>query len=229
MANGPARQGMAGGGMGGAMGPGMGGGAAGMLLRMKTQLELTDDQVKRLQALQSAPKAKPNASDMLRARADMMDATQGDADLTKARVALDRMSKLRNDEAIARMKERQDVRNVLTAAQKTKLDNMRGAMRGMMRNRMRDGMRKGMLKGQRNGRGPGRGFGPGAPGGGRAGMGGDMGGGMPPNGMGRGMSPTGAPPMMPGRGMGQRGRVIEQDVIIERRPPMPPLDSLPPR
>ena len=135
---------------------------------MKTQLELTDDQVNKLQALHNAPHPKRNEAELLRARADMLDATQGDGDLTKARAALDKMSRLRNDEQLAHLKERQDVRNVLTAAQKTTLDNMRG----MMRDRVRDRMR------QHPGRGAGQGF---APGGRRRGMGapgGDMGPGM---------------------------------------------------
>jgi Spy/CpxP family protein refolding chaperone len=208
--------------MGGQMGGRMGGGPVGMLLAMKTQLELTDDQVKKLEAMRNAPKPKRNEADMLRARADMIEAQQGDGDLVKARAALDKMSKLRNDTQIARLKERQDLRAVLTSAQKTKLDNMRGAMRGRMRQRigmrMREGGDQSMGGGMRMRQGPG-GMGPGGMGPGGMGPGG-----MGPGGMGPGMRGN----MAPG-GMRQgRGGNVEEEVVIERRrptPPLPPADS----
>lgn len=223
-----------------------------MLIAMKSQLELTDDQVKKLDALRNAPHQKPNEAELLRARADMVEAMQGDGDLTKARAALDKMNRLRTDEQIARLKERQDVRNVLTATQKTKLDNMRG----MMRQRMRGGMKaqmKARMKGMRGGRamGPGMQGGPGmrmrmrpgmgegqgfAPGGRRGGMGapgGGMGPGMAPGMMGPGMGPGVGPgdtgPNGPGRmrpAMGRRGEGMEPDVNVDKRPPVPPSDSL---
>ena len=176
---------------------------------MKTQLELTDDQVNKLQALHNAPHPKRNEAELMRARADMLDATQGDGDLTKARAALDKMSRLRNDEQLAHLKERQDVRNVLTAAQKTTLDNMRGMMRDRVRDRMRGGMKAGMQQRtqqrmrQHPGMGAGQGF---APGGRRRGM--------------------GAPGGDMGPGMGRRGRSIEPDVNVDTRQPVPPSDSL---
>ncbi len=168
-----------------------------MLLSLRGPLELTADQVKQLEGMQAAPRGQRNGSDALRARADMMDAMRGDGDLTKARAALDKMSRGRNDAVIARLKERQDVRNVLTTAQKAKLDNMRGNRRGMMRGRMRQGMRQGMEARMRMQRGPG--MGQGFRSGGRQGMGG---------------------------GNAPRGRDMEREVFIERRPPVPPLDSL---
>ncbi len=209
---------------------GWGGGGAGMLIAMQAQLELTDDQVKKLEALRNAPHPKLNEADLLRARADMLEATQGDGDLTKARAALDKMSRLRNDEQIARLKERQDVRNVLTSTQKTKLDNMRG----MMRERMRDGMKQGMKQRMqmRPGMG-GQGFAPGgrrgrmgAPG---RGMGPGMGPGMMGHGMGPGVGPgdtgpNGQAPMRPA--MGRHGPPMEPDVNGDQRPPVPPSDSL---
>ena len=106
-----------------------------MLIGMKAQLELTDDQVRKLEALRNGPHPRRNKSELLRARADMMDAMQGDGDLPKARAAMDKMSRLRNDEQLARLKERQDVRSVLTASQKTKLDNMRAKMTSRWRHR----------------------------------------------------------------------------------------------
>ncbi|WP_396203377.1 Spy/CpxP family protein refolding chaperone [Gemmatimonas sp.] len=138
--------------------PGRGarGNPAAMLLRLRTALSLTDDQVKKLEALQSVAAPKSNASDLLRARADLMDAMQGDGNLTKARAALDRMSALRNERVIGGLKLRQDARAVLNAEQRTTLDNMRKAMRGEARDKMRGTMRN-------NGRAGGRGVRRGGP------------------------------------------------------------------
>lgn len=113
----------------------MGGSPASALLRLRTQLTLTDDQVKRLEALQNANVPRRNQADELRARADLMDAMQGDGNLSAARAAMDRMHKVRTDRAVAQLKLRQDARAVLTADQKSKLDNMRAAM-GDRRQRM---------------------------------------------------------------------------------------------
>ncbi|MCA0374149.1 MAG: Spy/CpxP family protein refolding chaperone [Gemmatimonadetes bacterium] len=150
-------------------GDGRGGSPAAMILRMRQQLDLTDEQVKRLEALASVTPQRPNPADALRARADLMDATRGDGNLANARAVLDRMAKQRNDVVIARMKAQQDARAVLTAAQKTKLDNVRGMLRARVgarrggagvngRGQMRPG---GMGRGQgfRGGRMD-RGFGP---------------------------------------------------------------------
>ncbi|GAB1343996.1 Spy/CpxP family protein refolding chaperone [Gemmatimonas sp.] len=126
--------------MGAARGPR--GNPAAMLLRMRSELELTDDQVKKLEALQDAPAPRANEADMLRARADLLEATQGDGNLSKARAALDRLSALRNERMLAGLKVRQDARAVLTAQQKTRLDNQRGQFRG-----------RGAMRGERGQRG----------------------------------------------------------------------------
>lgn len=167
-----------------------------MLLRARTQLELTDDQVKRLEALAAAPAPKSNATDMMRAQADLLDATQGDGNLAGARAALDKLSRLRNDQVLARIKAQQDVRAVLTPAQKTKVDNMRQQLRNRVGAKRQRGMRPGGMR--QGGMGQGRGqMGPGfRPGGMRQGRG-QMGPGMMP-GMGPGMGPG----MMPGTPQG---------------------------
>ena len=103
-----------------------GDGEVGRLLRARRRLELTDDQVKKLEAMAAAPRPETNRSDMMRAQADMMDAMKGDGNLAGVRSALDKMSRLRNDQAIARLKVRQDMRGVLTATQKVTLDRLRG-------------------------------------------------------------------------------------------------------
>jgi Spy/CpxP family protein refolding chaperone len=101
------------------------GNPAAMLLGLRQQLELTDDQVKRLESLQGAARPKSTASDQMRARADLMDAMQGDGNLSAARTALDKMSRIRNDQTLAQLKLRQETRAILTPAQRTKLENLR--------------------------------------------------------------------------------------------------------
>jgi Spy/CpxP family protein refolding chaperone len=117
-----------------------------MLLRARTQLELTDDQVKRLEALAAAPAPKSSASDMMRAKADLLDATQGDGNLAGARAALDKLSRLRNDQLLARIKSQQEVRAVLTPMQRTKVDNVRRQLRNRMGANRQRGMRQGGMR-----------------------------------------------------------------------------------
>ena len=145
--------------MPGARGMERGGGAADRMIRMRQQLDLTDDQVKRLEAMRGASAPAMNPSERLRARADLMDATRGDINMEKARAAFDRMAKARTDGQLGRLKLQQDARNVLTAPQRAKVDAMRGqkAARmgarkgqgaGKMRNRMRKQMRQQMMRQQ---------------------------------------------------------------------------------
>lgn len=182
----------------GPMGPGMRGGPAADLLRMREQLELTDEQVTRLEALRAAPRPSMNQADMLRAQADLMDATNGDINTDKARAAFDRMAKMRTDVQISQLRARQDARNVLTPSQRTKLDAFganRRARGGAMRAR---GQMRGPRGPQmRGGQGMGRG--------GRMGPGGQFPGGF--NGPRRGMQGPGGMggPGMDGPGMGPDG------------------------
>ncbi len=94
---------------------------AAALLRMKERLALSESQVEQLRKQQQAKLPQVSESDMLRARADLMDATRGDVNPEAARAALDRMSKLRVDVEVARLKARKDARAVLTADQLGKL------------------------------------------------------------------------------------------------------------
>lgn len=122
--------------MGGMRGPGMmmgrGGSPAAMLAHMKTPLNLSDDQVKRLEALAATQKAalQPNEGAMLRARADLADARKGEGDLPLTRKALEKLAALRVDGAIAHLKAMQEARAILTAEQRDKLPTMRGRMGG---------------------------------------------------------------------------------------------------
>jgi Spy/CpxP family protein refolding chaperone len=102
-----------------------GGNPAAQMLRMRQQLNLTDEQVRKLETLAKADAPRGNAADALRARADLMEATQGDGNLSAARAALDKMSRLRNEQVVAGLKQRQDARAVLTADQRRMVDNAR--------------------------------------------------------------------------------------------------------
>ncbi|MEN9592270.1 MAG: hypothetical protein RJA21_729 [Gemmatimonadota bacterium] len=132
-----------------------------MLLRARQQLALTEDQVKRLEALASAPAPKSNASDKMRAQADLLDATQGDGNMAGARAALDKLSRVRNDQLLARIKTQQDVRAVLTPVQRAKIDNRRQQLRNRAGANRQGGMRQGGKRqggkrqgGKRQGPGP---------------------------------------------------------------------------
>jgi hypothetical protein len=137
-----------------------GGSPAERLLGLRTQLGLTSDQVARLQALEASPNGATasRSADRLRARADLMEATQK-GDMNAAHAALDRIAKMRSDAEFAKLKTRHDVQAVLTADQKAKLKQFRGAARrgggGQMRMRARGG------RGTRPGGAPGFGGGPG--------------------------------------------------------------------
>jgi Spy/CpxP family protein refolding chaperone len=121
--------------MRGDMGPGprAGGPPARMILGQRERLQLTEEQVRRLEALAATQREalRPNEPAMLRVRADLMEAMQRD-NIEGARTALDRLSRIRNDQVIAQMRARKEARDVLTAEQRTRLDDMRaGAMRQM--------------------------------------------------------------------------------------------------
>lgn len=161
--------------------PMRGGSPAAMLVRMKGPLNLTDDQVKRLETMATAQRTalEPNAGAMLRARADLADARKGEGDLAATRKALEKLAAIRVDRAMAHLKAMQETRTVLTAEQREKMAGMRGMMRGQM---MRHGGMGGMMHG-----------GHGQHGMGMMGPGGGMGG---PGGM-RGRAPGGPGSMGP--------------------------------
>ena len=100
---------------------------AARVLQMRGALALSDDQIKRLETLAASQRTtlEPNRGAMLRARADMADAMKGEGNLDAARAALDKMSRLHNDEVIAHLKAMQETRAVLTAEQR---DTMRAMM-----------------------------------------------------------------------------------------------------
>lgn len=103
------------------------GGPAEAILRARERLSLTDEQVTRLQALTASQREalQPPTADLMRARADLLEATQGNIDLNAARAALDRLSRLRNDGTLARLRARQEALNVLTPEQRSQLETAR--------------------------------------------------------------------------------------------------------
>lgn len=134
------------------------GNPARLLLRHREALALTDEQVKRLEALAEAQQKalQPVGPDRLRALADLWQATSGDVNLDAARAALERLSRLQNDAVLARLRARKEARDVLTPEQRTKLDTMvraaplRGSGRAMRRpHAPRPGRWMGPVRGQR--------------------------------------------------------------------------------
>ncbi len=124
-----------------------GGVPAAQLLRLRDQLVLTEEQVKRLETLAESQRKALTVSpgQTLRLRADLMDAMAGDGNPTAARAALDKMSAARNERIVAGMRARQEARAVLTPAQVSKLETQRnargGARPGMPGQRGRQGVR----------------------------------------------------------------------------------------
>ena len=131
-ATGPAQGAPGAGAMHAGMPMGMGGSPAAMLAQHKAALNLTDDQVKRLEALAAQQKGalEPNVGAELRARADLADARKGEGDLVATRKAMDKLAQLRMDVEMAHLKAMQDARAILTAEQREKLPAMRGGMMG---------------------------------------------------------------------------------------------------
>jgi Spy/CpxP family protein refolding chaperone len=128
-------------------------GPAGALLAARAQLGLSDEQVKRLEALaaQQATALAPAAGDRLRARADLMDAMKGEGDAAALKRAMDKAHQLRTERALAMLKARQDARAILTADQRSRADALRGPRRGGPGRGMRRG---GGARGMRPGMGP---------------------------------------------------------------------------
>jgi Spy/CpxP family protein refolding chaperone len=121
---------------------------AAALLRAREQLELTDEQVQRLEALAGTQRAalRRSPSEGLRLRADLMDAMAGDGNPAAARAALDKMSAARNTRLVAGLEARQAAFAILTPAQRTTAEAQRrrlGARVGQRAAADRQGARRG--------------------------------------------------------------------------------------
>jgi Spy/CpxP family protein refolding chaperone len=147
---------------GGAGAQAMAGLPARAVLRLRERLNLSDDQVKKLQALEASEQTlRPSEAARMRAMADLTEAREKN-NVEGVRAAMEKMSKLHTDAAVARYKAGLDVEQVLTPDQRMQLGAMRTRLarqRGMggrgrgMGQQMRPGM--GM-----RGRGPGAGMAP---------------------------------------------------------------------
>ncbi|MBI4410638.1 MAG: Spy/CpxP family protein refolding chaperone [Gemmatimonadetes bacterium] len=119
------------------MGAGHAGGAAAALAH-RERLGLTADQVKRLEAIAAAEREAVRSREpaLMRARADLLEASSPEINLDRARVPLERLEKLRTEVALEHLKARRDARQALTAEQRARLEalggpRVMGGMHGM--------------------------------------------------------------------------------------------------
>lgn len=155
---------------------------ADLLLRARAQLVLTDEQVARLETLATAQRRAltPAPGQQLRLRADLLDAMAGEGNPQAARTALDKLSAAQNERIVAQLRARQEARAVLTEAQRSRVDALRGSLmqaRGLRAGNGRAGQPGAMRPGQR---------------------------GQRPAGVMPGRGARGATPMAPRRGPGRR-------------------------
>lgn len=131
------------------------------VLQQREKLGLTDAQVKQLSTLEEgAKKARAQAMEQMRAmHQEIEKASQGDRfDEAAARSAFDRMGKLHTETGVAMLRTRQQVRQILTADQRQKLDGMAdGMMEGMGGMDSRPMMHSGMTGGMKGMHMPGTG------------------------------------------------------------------------
>jgi Spy/CpxP family protein refolding chaperone len=101
-----------------------------MVLRQRERLQLTDDQVKRLEALSKSQRdaLKPDRASMLRARADLVEAEDKD-NFGQQRSALEKLAKIRIDRMMTMRQAMKETRDILTPEQRDRLPNR--PMRGM--------------------------------------------------------------------------------------------------
>ena len=120
---------------------------AASILAQRDFLKLSDDQVNRLNTLSASELPGINEPELLRARADLLEATKGNINMSAARVALDKISRVTNDKTLAELKVRQDARNILTAEQRTQLEaRQSGVGRGSNRANVRPRMGAAMMR-----------------------------------------------------------------------------------
>ncbi len=130
------------------------------VLRHRQELGLTEQQVQRLQALETA---SPTQSQMMErmqtVHRQIRQVTEGERfDEAAVRAAFDRMGDLHTEMGVAMLRTQHEVRQILTPAQRTKLEELgvgTMGMQGMMHGGMMGGMdmencpmMKGMMGGQ---------------------------------------------------------------------------------
>jgi Spy/CpxP family protein refolding chaperone len=126
--------------MGGEQGKGMhgegacpmkAGAGAARLLSQRAELELTAEQVQRLEALAAAAAEAKHAghAEMMQSQQALRQAAEGDA--AAVRGAVDGVAKAHADRLLQDLRRQQEARAVLTAAQRAKLDELLMAGSGM--------------------------------------------------------------------------------------------------
>lgn len=112
-----------------------GGSPAAMILSQREKLGLTDDQVNRLETLKAAfVSAEPAPADLMKLRQDLAAASQGEANISAARAAMNKINEATTNALVARLEAHNKARAVLNADQQAQFDaaEMRRPMAGMM-------------------------------------------------------------------------------------------------
>lgn len=112
-----------------------GGSPAAMILNQREKLGLTDDQVNRLETLKAAfVSTEPAQADMIKLRQDLATASQGEANISAARAAMNKINEATTNAMVARLDAHNKARAVLNADQQVQFDQMeaRRPMAGMM-------------------------------------------------------------------------------------------------
>lgn len=118
-------------------------GSPGAILQHRDSLGLSDEQVRRLEALRDGARKdmREAMTDMLAARSALREVVAAQQlDEAGARAALERMGRAHTDMGLTMLRSRRDALAVLTAAQRKQFDKVAGSMMGMMP--MMDMMRK---------------------------------------------------------------------------------------
>jgi hypothetical protein len=129
-----------------------------LLICHRRMLKLSDDQVRRLEAVAEGERkaVAKTAAERLRAAADLVDAINNGINLDQARAALNRLGQLRTEAVIAHLWAWKESQKILTSGQKEKITLAMTCMAGMHRMMMMRGGKGGvMLRGRAYGMGHG--------------------------------------------------------------------------
>jgi Spy/CpxP family protein refolding chaperone len=113
-----------------------------LLLCHRKELDLSDSQVRKLEAVAAGERQTvlKTVPDRLRAGADLVEALTSGIDLDRTRAALDRMAQLRTEATMAHIWAWKESMAILTSEQKTRITNALACMRAMMGMHMMMGM-----------------------------------------------------------------------------------------
>lgn len=138
-------------------GPGQGAGpGAGMILRLKDKLNLTDEQVKQLEAIKTEDKdkIKTNREAVKAKREELHKLIEAGADETAIRAAAGEIGKAIGDQAVLKASIKAKVEGILTGAQKTQLKELKEQHK--QRCKEQAGKAKGMMSKRKGCKGPGQ-------------------------------------------------------------------------